>query len=221
MTSLREQTDARIAQTQKNNPEFAQKIDQLLSSAEAFQSGANALDLGGKAPDFTLPKPTGETVTLSDLLARGSVVVTFYRGSWCPYCNLQLRAMQQRLDDIHQQGAELVAISPEIPDESLSPDEQATLEFPVLSDQDARVASDYGVAWEVPQLILDHMRNDRKLELADINGGNGSVLPIPATFVLNPDGIVTWRFVDVDYRHRAEPDDIIAALTKLDVSAKA
>ncbi|EMI56577.1 peroxiredoxin-like family protein [Rhodopirellula sallentina] len=215
MTSLREQTDTKIANTRKNNPDFAKKVDELLSSAEVFQSGANALDVGQSAPDFTLPTPVGKSVSLSNLVANGPVVVTFYRGSWCPYCNLQLRAMQQRLPEIHALGAELVAISPEMPDSSLSHEEQETLEFPVLSDQDARVAAEYGVAWEVPELILEHMRNDRNLELSKINGGNGSVLPIPATFVIDRDGVVTWRFVDVDYRHRAEPDDIINALKQL------
>ncbi|MFG0290017.1 MAG: peroxiredoxin-like family protein [Rhodopirellula sp. JB044] len=215
MPSLREQTDARIANTRKNNPNFAKKVDELLSSAEVFQSGANALDVGQNAPDFTLPTPLGKSVSLSNLITNGPVVVTFYRGSWCPYCNLQLRAMQQRLPEIRALGAELAAISPEMPDNSLSHEEQETLEFPVLSDHDARVAAEYGVAWEVPELILEHMRNDRNLELSAINGGNGSVLPIPATFVIDRDGVVTWRFVDVDYRHRAEPDDIIHALKQL------
>ncbi|MBA2117052.1 peroxiredoxin-like family protein [Bremerella alba] len=215
MPILREQTDAKFASTRQNNPEFAKLVDDLLASAEMFQSGANAIKVGENAPTFALPNPVGERVSLSDLLVQGPVVVTFYRGSWCPYCNLQLQAMKQRLPELHALGANLVAISPEVPDESMSPAEQAAFEFPVLSDQDALVAAQYGVAWQVPEPILEHMRNDRNLELAKINGGNGSVLPIPATFVLNRDGIVTWRFVDVDYRKRAEPDDIVAALGKL------
>ncbi|QEG43186.1 peroxiredoxin-like family protein [Roseimaritima ulvae] len=215
MPTLKEQTDAKFANTRKNNPEFAKQVDAILASAESFQSGEAALDVGQTAPSFQLPNPQGERVALTDLLQNGPVVVTFYRGSWCPYCNLQLRAMQQRLADIHDLGAELVAISPQVPDDSLSQDEQEGLEFPVLSDQDAQVAAEYGVAWNVPQLILEHMRNDRNLELSEINGGNGSVLPIPATFVLNRDGVVVWRFVDVDYRNRAEPDDIVEALRAL------
>ena len=102
-----------------------------------------------------------------------------------------------------------------MPDESLSPNEKEALEYSVLSDKDARIEEEYGVAWDVPGPILDHMRNDRKLDLAKINGGNGSVLPIPATFVLNRQGIVTWRFVDVDYRKRAEPNEVVAALREL------
>ncbi|TWU43473.1 putative peroxiredoxin bcp [Novipirellula aureliae] len=215
MTTLREQTEEKFANTRKNNPEFAKRVDELLSSADAFQAGDNAIEVGRKAPDFELPSPRGESVSLSTLLANGPVVVTFYRGSWCPYCSLQLRAMQQRLPDIQSLGAELVAISPQVPDESLSQAEQEALAFPVLSDLNARVAAEYGVAWKVPDMILNHMRNDRKLDLADINGGNGSVLPIPATFVINRQGVVTWRFVDVDYRKRAEPDEIVTALRDL------
>ncbi|TWT56028.1 peroxiredoxin-like family protein [Allorhodopirellula solitaria] len=212
MTTLREQTEEKFANTRKNNPGFANRVDELLSSTEALQAAAKAIEVGEKAPDFELPNPQGEIVSLSKLLAQGPLVVTFYRGSWCPYCNLQLRAMQQRLPEIHALDAELVAISPAVPDQSLSQAQQQELAFPVLSDQDARVASAYGVAWNVPDTILDHMRNDRKLDLADINGGNASVLPIPATFVLNRDGVVTWRFVNVDYRQRAEPADVVAAL---------
>lgn len=125
------------------------------------------------------------------------------------------QALQARLPDIHSLGAALVAISPQMPDESLTRSEKELLEFPVLSDQDARVASQYGVAWKVPELILNHMRVDRNLDLEKLNNGNGSILPIPATFVIGRDGVVKWRFVDVDYRKRAEPEDIVTALRKL------
>ena len=215
MTTLREQTKEKFANTQKNNPEFAKRVDDLLSSADTFQAGASAIEVGRKATDFKLPNTQGELVSLSSLLASGPVVLTFYRGGWCPYCSLQLQAMRHRLSDIQELGAELVAISPQVPDQSLSTTEQAVLGFPVLSDQDACVAAEYGVAWKVPEMLLDHMRSDRKLDLADINGGNGSVLPIPATFVIDQQGVVRYRFVDVDYRKRAEPEDVVAALREL------
>jgi peroxiredoxin len=94
-------------------------------------------------------------------------------------------------------------------------DEMSKMDFVVLSDQDAKIASQYGIAWDVPEFLIEHMRVDRNLNLEAINNGNGSVLPIPATFVLDRDGVVTWRYVDVDYRTRSEPDDIIEALYKL------
>jgi len=212
MTTLKQQTDAQIEKSRQAKPEFMQSMDELMAKAHEFEQGSDAIDVGQQAPKFTLPSAQGQHVSLTELCAKGPVVVTFYRGDWCPYCNLQLRALQSVLDDIHAAGAELVAISPQVPDDSLSESEISQLAFNVLSDQDAQVAASYGVAWEVPELILQHMRKDRGLDLANINNGNGSVLPIPATFVLNAQGEVIWRFVDVDYRTRAEPADIIAAL---------
>ena len=212
MTSLKQQTDVQIAKSRQAKPEFMQAMDNLMEKAREFEQGKAALLVGQKAPNFSLPNAQGEIITLADLCVNGPVVVTFYRGDWCPYCNLQLRALQAILGDINELGAELVAISPQVPDESLSQSEKSALAFHVLSDQDARVASSYGVAWQVPELILQHMRKDRGLDLVHINNGNGSVLPIPGTFVLGADGVVLWRYVDVDYRTRAEPADILAAL---------
>jgi len=215
MKSLREQTDAKIASGRHANPDFMKGVDDIINEAKAFQQGEDAIKVGQQAPNFELPDPTGKAVGLDSLLKNGPLVVTFYRGNWCPYCNLQLRALQARLSEIHALGASLVAISPQVPDDSMTKDEIYAMDFTVLSDQDAKVAADYGVAWEVPDFLLDHMRVDRQLDLETINNGNGNILPIPATFVLGRDGIVKWSYVDVDYRTRSEPDDIIEALKKL------
>lgn len=215
MSELKKQTEAKVAAGRKANPEFMKGVDDAIRQAKAFQQGANALTVGQNAPNFELPNPNGETVSLEHLLTQGPVIVTFYRGSWCPYCNLQLRALQARLEEIHTLGATLVAISPQVPDGSMTKDEISQMDFIVLSDQDANIASSYGVAWEVPEFLIEHMRKDRNLDLEAINNGNGNILPIPATFVLDRSGIITWRYVDVDYRTRSEPDDIIEALHKL------
>ena len=212
MPRLKELTDAKIALGRKNNPEFMKGVDEIINEAKAFEKGKNAIKIGEKAPNFELPNPLGEPIELFELLSKGPVVITFYRGSWCPYCNLQLRALQDRLKDIHQLGATLVAISPEVPDSSMTKNEMSEMEFIVLSDQDAKVASQYGVAWEVPEFLLEHMRIDRNLDLNKINNGNSNVLPIPATFLLGIDGVVKWNYVNVDYRTRSEPDEIIEAL---------
>lgn len=215
MKKLREQTDAKIAAGRKNNPEFMKGVDAIIKKEKEFQQGKNALKIGEKAPNFELPNPEGKTISLATLLDKGPVVVTFYRGSWCPYCNLQLRALQASLAEIHALGATLVAISPEVPDDSMSTNEINSLGFSVLTDQDATVASHYGVAWEVPAFLIEHMEVDRKLDLKKINNGNGSILPIPATFVVGTNGLVQWSYVDVDYRTRAEPEEILEALKKL------
>ncbi len=215
MHKLKELTDAKIALGRKNNPEFMKGVDDIIIKAKAFQQGEKAIKIGEKAPGFVLPDPLGNPISLSSLLNKGPLVITFYRGSWCPYCNLQLRALQNRISDIQKLGATLVAISPEVPDSSMTKNEISEMEFIVLSDQDAKVASQYGVAWEVPEFLLEHMRVDRNLDLKKINNGNSSVLPIPATFLLGIDGIVKWNYVNVDYRSRSEPDEIIEALKNI------
>lgn len=213
--TLKAQTEAKIAAGRKGNPAFMKGVDESIAQAKSFQEGANALALEQNAPSFELPNQHGQSVQLTELLAKGPVVVTFYRGSWCPYCNLQLKALQARLPEIHALGAKLVAISPQVPDGSMSENEISNMDFVVLSDQNADVAASYGVAWKVPTFLLEHMRVDRGLDLESLNNGNGSILPIPATFVLNSEGKVTWRYVDVDYRTRSEPEDIINALEAL------
>ncbi|MDE3743415.1 peroxiredoxin-like family protein [Maribacter polysaccharolyticus] len=212
MKKLRALTDAKIESGRQANPEFMNGVDTIIKQAKAFQQGENAIKIEQKAPDFELPNPEGKSISLAALLEKGPVVITFYRGNWCPYCNLQLRALQARLDEIHALGATLVAISPQVPDGSLTKDEISTMDFTVLSDQDAKVARQYGVAWEVPEFLAEHMRVDRKLDLEKINNGNGNILPIPATFILGQDGVVRWSYVNVDYRIRSEPDEIIEAL---------
>ena len=215
MKKLKEQTDAKMEAGRKAKPDFMKGVDDIIDKAKAFKQGSDAVKIGEKAPYFELPNPEGTPISLKKLLAKGNVVVTFYRGDWCPYCNLQLRALQLKLDEIRSLGATLVAISPQVPDGSLTKSEISEMEFTVLSDQDSKVASQYGVAWEIPEFLIGHMREDRGLDLEKINNGNGNILPIPATFILNSDGIVIWNYVNVDYRTRSEPDEIIEALKNI------
>ncbi len=215
MKNLREQTDAKIAAGRKGNPDFMKGVDEIIEKAKAFKEGENAIKIGEKAPSFELPNPEGKLLSLDTLLEKGPIVITFYRGDWCPYCNLQLRALQARLPEIEALDATLVAISPQVPDGSLTKSEISEMDFIVLSDQDAKVATQFGVAWKVPEFLAEHMRVGRKLDLDEINNGNGTILPIPATFILGQDGVVKWNYVNVDYRTRSEPEEIIEILKKL------
>ena len=215
MKTLKEQTEAKIEAGRKANPDFMSGVDAAIAKAKNFEEGALALKMGQKAILFELPNQEGETVSLDSLLINDPVVLTFYRGDWCPYCNLQLRALQARLDEMQALGASLVAISPQVPDQSLTKSKISQMNFTVLSDQNASVASQYGVAWEVPEFLLSHMRVDRNLDLAKINNGNTHVLPIPATFILDKNGTIVWTYVNVDYRTRSEPQEIIEQLQKL------
>lgn len=213
--TLKEQTDAKIEEGRTKNPKFMKTVDQLVLKSKEFKDGKNAIKIGELAPLFELPSANGSSISLKSLLLRGPVVLTFYRGSWCPYCNIQLRALQNRIKEIHGLGGELVAVSPEVPDQSMTADEISKMDFIVLSDQGAEIAEKFGIAWKVPEALQEHMRVDRKLDLETINNGNGNTLPIPATFIIGQDGKVTWSYVDVDYRTRSEPSDIIEELRKI------
>jgi peroxiredoxin len=183
---------------------------------EVRKSGVldTALKVGDRAPDFELPGATGKTVKLSDLLARGPVVVTWYRGGWCPYCNIALRGFHKSLPEIRSAGASLVAISPETPDNSLSTAEKNHLDFEVLSDRGNKVAHAYGVAYKLPKIVAKQFQG--RLDLAKHNGSDSGDLPLGATYVIDRDGIIRYAFVDADYRKRAEPSRVVAALRGLE-----
>lgn len=177
--------------------------------------GEGAVKIGSQAPDFNLPDQNGQIMRLKGLLEDGPVVISFYRGSWCPFCNLELRGLQRSLGKIKQLGANLVAISPQLPDGSLSLVERHALEFPVLSDIGNAVARKYGIVF---RLVEEHLASlkERGDDLARINGQEGAgELPIPATFVVNKSGIVRAAFVDADHTYRVDPDDVIAALESI------
>ncbi|MET7798687.1 peroxiredoxin-like family protein [Streptomyces decoyicus] len=180
----------------------------------ASGQAARARQTGDTAPRFSLPTATGATVTLDALLSAGPVVLTFYRGAWCPYCNLALRALQQQHADITARGAQLVAISPQIPDESLTLTEKHALAFDVLSDLGSDTAKQYGLSFDLPD-DLAAVYDSFGFELQRVNGGHPRTLPIPATYVIDRDGTIRWAFVDTDYTARAEPSDILAALDAL------
>jgi len=183
---------------------------------EVTTSGvAPGLAVGDAAPGFTLSDAVGDQVVLADLLAKGPVVVTFYRGEWCPYCNLQLAALQQVLPEIVSAGATLVAISPQAPDHGLTMSEKHQLAFPVLSDLDQSVSEAYRVRFDVTgeleDLQVNVFQNDPALHNAD---GRRS-LPVPSTFVIDRDGTVRFASVDADWRVRVDPSDVVAALKAL------
>lgn len=187
---------------------------------ELAESGQaeRALAEGAKAPSFTLPSATGQPVDLYGLLAEGPVVLTFYRGAWCPYCNIALRSLQQHHDGITARGARLVALSPQIPDESLSLAEKNGLAFDVLSDPGCETARQYGLAFDLPD-DLAAVYDTIGIDLHRSNAGHARTLPLPATYVIDRDGTIRWAFVHPDYTTRAEPADILAALDSLGTPA--
>lgn len=197
-------------------PAAAQTIDGGLATAEVSGQVRYALQAGQPAPDFTLPDAAGTTVTLATLLQSGPVVLFFYRGNWCPYCNVQLRAYQQLLPQLARHGATLVAVSPQTPDFiSLTASEKA-LNFPVLSDVGNVVARQYGLAYEVGAEVADTLRS-LGIDLSAYNGTSDDELPFTATFIIGTAGIIAWSWVEANFKHRADPADILAALASLAV----
>jgi peroxiredoxin len=187
---------------------FGGEIAALVHSGSA----ASGLQAGAFAPDFTLPNVDGRPITLSTLLAQGPVVLTFYRGDWCPYCNLQLRAYQAILPQIRDLGARLVAISPQTPDNSLSTAEKKGLTFPVLSDAGNAVARRYGLVFSLSETLR---ATGAHAPLPSYNGDEAWELPMPGTFVIAPDGTVCLAFVDADWTRRLEPAAILDVLRQL------
>ena len=175
------------------------------------------LKVGDKAPDFTLPNATGESINLQQLLQQGAVVLSFYRGGWCPYCNLELRALQQALPEIKALGANLITVSPQTPDNSLSTAEKNELTFEVLSDIGNKVAREYGLVFTLPEQLRPIYQNFG-IDLPAYNGDPTFDLPIPATYVIAADGKVVLAFANADYTQRLEPTEIISTLQNLTVN---
>ena len=173
------------------------------------------LPVGRRAPDFELVNAFGDEVRLSDHLARGPVVLSFYRGAWCPYCNLQLRGLVKTLPHIEARGATLIAVTPQTPDKSLEQVAKDGYPFEILSDLDDQVMKTYGLFFEVPAELSDVYKRNFGLDLAEYNGEGRYVLPVPGTFVIDRGGIIRAAYADTDYRQRMEPADIIAALDDL------
>lgn len=186
------------------------------TNAQITRSGqAAGLAIGDTAPEFALADAQGRRVSLSERLAGGPVVVSFYRGAWCPFCNVELRALQSALPEISELGASLIAISQQAPDESVSLIERHHLTFDVLSDTDGAVAR----AWKLRFTLSDELKalyqNVFELDLTKANADGSWTLLVPGTFVLDHTGVIRACYVSTDYTTRMEPADIISALAAL------
>jgi len=192
-------------------PQAREAINAQIASLVAGGTAGQALKPGDSAPNFILPDAHGNAVALRALLLDGPAIVVFYRGSWCPYCSAELAAYHLALPEIRSRGARLVAISPEVPDASLTPDEIDNLGFEVLSDAGNRVARSFGLVYaldgESRNLLSAH-----GVDLSRYNADDSWELPVPAVYILDRSRQVVFASVDPDYRRRADPADVVAAL---------
>lgn len=212
--SLTAQLKEKAALSANKIPETIQKImNNGIDNLRDSQLTARALKTGDKIPEISLPNAANKTISVQELLLNKKVVLSFYRGGWCPYCNLELKALQQYQDKFEELGATLVAISPETPDNSLSTSEKNNLSFEVLSDIDNNIANAFNLVFTLPK-DLTEVYKGFGIDLVKSNGNKDQQLPIAATYVIDQDGTIIYDFIKEDYKERADPEDIYNTLNR-------
>jgi peroxiredoxin len=209
--SLAERLQAFADAVRRFGPNFQDAVDQLVARLKEFDVGENAPKPGEQMPPFVLPDERGQLVSLDELLKKGPVAVTFHRGHWCPYCRINTRALAEAHDQVAAQGGQIAAIMPdreyftaELKAESYAP-------FPILTDFDNGYALSLNLAFWVGA-EMQEMMSRAGWDVSRSQGSDTWLLPVPATFVVDPRGTVTARFVDPDYRKRMAIEDLLAAL---------
>ncbi|MBC7947595.1 MAG: AhpC/TSA family protein [Chitinophagaceae bacterium] len=182
----------------------------LLAGAQDAPEG---LFINSKAPDFRAKDQNGKEVRLKDLLKNGKVVLVFYRGQWCPYCSKYLKKLEDSLQLINGKGATVVAITPELPENVNKMVEKTDAKFPVLYDEGLKIMKAYEVEFEVPENVLTRYRNSG-IKIDENNGKNGNFLPIPATYIIDKESTITYRFFQSDYKKRPSVQEILTNLEK-------
>lgn len=210
-----ENTESLKSELEAYKQKFLQKADE--KKIKVYEEGIKdiiqkgilekATKKGENAPNFTLKNALGKEVQLSDYLQKGKVILTWYRGGWCPYCNLTLRHLQEFLPQFKAEGASLLALTPELPDNSLKTSEKHNLEFEVLTDLDNKVAEEYGIVFKLTPEVAEYYKNAFDLEI--YNGNDSNELPLAVTYVIDQNGMIAYTFIDADYRNRAEPQAIL------------
>ncbi len=214
LPSLQAKLDERRESFEQRAPE---EVKTLYTSAIENLRASGILDtmihVGEIAPDFNLPAVGGDSVRLYDQLRKGPVVLAWYRGGWCPFCNLELLALNDAMSYLNDAGATLIAISPEIPDSATNTVTRDSLKFLVVSDAGNRIARRYGIVFTLPKDIVESYR--KHFDLTAYNGDHSYELPLPATFVIDTNGVIKFAFADADYRVRAEPSVVVNEVRKL------
>jgi peroxiredoxin len=193
----------------------AERLAVMANATQALRDNDNvsrALKVGAHCPDISLLDANGKSVALKSLWQQATTVIVFYRGAWCPYCNLELRAWQAMLPEMNSRGLQLCAVSPQTPDNSLNAIQKNQLAYPVLSDSTLLATKAFGLEFTFSQSLVDVYRGF-EIDLPKANGNSEWTLPIPATYAINRQGEIVFASLDVDYRNRAEPSAVLAALT--------
>ena len=210
------QRDLDIAATHMEKVLPKEVLDAFEKSIQDLRTSdsGRGLRAGVKAPDFTLVDSTGQKITLSEELLKGPVVLIFYRGTWCPFCNLELKAYQRMNDDIKAIGGQLIAVSPQTPNYSASVQEKNELNFHVLSDLHNKTAEKYNLKFKLPEYVYPIYRS-LDISLETFNGDHSWELPVPATYVIDKAGIIRFASAEADYKKRIEPSKVMHILQSL------
>jgi peroxiredoxin len=208
-TTLNASLQATASALNEKLPDPAKKIftDTKANLDKTFDA-KNTIQPGQKLPEFTLSNASGVSVNSADLLAKGPLLIVFYRGGWCPYCNLTLRAYQQRLEDFKAKGVTLVAITAEQPDSSLSTAEKNELQFPVLTDDGLQLARKLNITWEQSKELVELM-NGMGADLEKRHGNSSNDMVIPTTLLVDQQGVVRNIFAEADWTKRLEPQEAV------------
>jgi len=214
--SLQDKLDALRAEfeTKHFTPEINAIMHKATADLTATGQHLRALKAGERAPAFTLPDVNGKMVSSAELLARGPLVLTFYRGVWCPYCNLDLEAIEATASDIRAKGASLVAISEQTAANSRKAQEKGNLSFPILVDQGGAIADAFGLRFTLSPEIKA-LYTQFGVDLVAFNGDESWTLPMPARYVIGQDGIVAYAEVNPDYTRRPDPSELMPVLDRL------
>jgi peroxiredoxin len=185
------------------------------ATAELIACGAvqRAKKAGDVAPSFSLKDPEGNIVSSDELLTKGPLIISFYRGVWCPYCNMELQALEAAKPAFDKYGASLIAISPQTAPNSRKSVRQNELTFPILSDARGKVGAAFGLQFELPDYLIE-LYKSLKNDLPTFNDDPSWTLPMPARYVIGEDGTILYSEVNPDYTQRPEPEDIIPVLQR-------
>jgi peroxiredoxin len=215
--SLQSRLDAFKADFEAGKPPYSvprsviETMHRATAELKATGQAERALNVGDKAPEFTLKDADGNVVSSATLLAKGPLIVSFYRGVWCPYCNMELQALQAALPEFANLGASLVAISPQTAPNSRKSMRENKLGFPILSDAKGETAAAFGLRFALPDYLVE-LYQSLKSDLPTFNDDPSWTLPMPARYVIGQDGTILYAEVNPDYTQRPEPEALLPVL---------
>lgn len=214
-TQLQDALSAKLAAWETTATDDRKEMgDKNIAAVIATHFKENAINEGDSSIDFTLKNALGECTNLQSMLDKGPVVLTWYRGGWCPYCNLTLQYLQNNLLEFKHLGANLLALTPELPDKSLSTTEKNELQFDVLSDVGNKIAKQYGLVYKLTNALAEVYK--KGIGLQNYNGDESNELPVTATYVIDKKGMIRYAYLEADHRKRAPINDIIAVLKMIE-----